>query len=114
MDPITLGTIYTVIKSPQAQKLIGLLIPMLDGSGGIKDMIGEQAGALAQVTAVNMQTDYRMITQEKMDQLREQIGPEAMDQVELALELPDEQELFNSILIAWLLMVNEKFDNPNK
>ena len=114
MDPITLGTIYTVIKSPQAQKLISLLIPMLDGSGGIKDMIGEQAGALAQVTALNMQTDYRVITTEKLEMLSDQLGPEVMEAINLAVEIPDEQELFNSILIAWLLMVNEKFDNPNK
>ena len=110
MDPITLGTIYTLIKSPQAQQLIKMILPMLGGSGGVKQMIGDQAGAFAQIIAVNMQTDYRVITQEKFDMLKAQLDDAAMEKVSLACEVPDEQELFNAMLIVWLLMVNEKFD----
>lgn len=114
MPVLTAATVIALVTSTKGKQLIGLLTSMLNSKGGVNDMIGESAGAWAQIIATNMQTDYRIVTQEKFSMLKLQLSDLAMEKVALACEIPDEQELFNSMLISYLLVVQERFDNPNK
>ena len=115
MAVITLASIAGLVVSKEAKAILTVIGPMFKSGGGIKNMIGEQAGALAELTAQHMNTDNKKtITRSKWEALQAELGPEIAARVESYLEVMDKEELYNTIMIGWLLMVEEEFDNPNK
>lgn len=115
LPPITLATVLGLAKSKEAQAIITLVYGMFGGGGGMKNMVGEQAGAIAQLIASQMSTsDYQILREGKLEQMKADLGPEIVDKIKPYLEVDDKSELFNSILMGWLLMVQKEFDNPNK
>lgn len=112
MPVITVATVASFVTSEKGQALIGVLTGLMSGGGNFKELVAKQAGVFASITAQNMDVDYKILTKEKYDLLVNDpmMTPELRSKFDLALQQPEEQELFNAMLISWLLMVQEKWD----
>lgn len=109
---LTTSAIIGFVTSEKGKALIGVLTELMGNGGNFKELVGKQAGAFAAITASNMAIDYKILPQDKYDALVNDpiMTPELRSKFDLALQKPEEQELFNAMLIAWLLMLRDRWD----